>query len=83
MNTNDVYTIREGKIKALPKENLKSWETPFESKEDAILYQVNTGSSHNLTKEEKDIFNTMKNAAKEFRSQHRQTPQKERGDHSL
>jgi hypothetical protein len=61
MNTKDeissnVYTIRQGRIKEISKENLNSWETSFESKKEAILYQARTGSSHNLTKEEKEIL---------------------------
>ena len=52
-----IYTIRQGKITELKKEQLKSWETTHDTKIDAIRYQVHAGGSHNLTKEERDLLN--------------------------
>ena len=74
--TNDpVYTIRGGKIEELPKEQLKSWETSFDTKKDAVQYQINTGNSHNLTAEEKRIVEKVKSFCNN-RNQTQKSPEK-------
>ena len=44
----NVYTIREAKIIEVPKENVKSWEKTFISKEATEKYMYKTGAAHNL-----------------------------------
>lgn len=51
-----MHTIRQGKIIEIDRGDLKSHETLFDTKIDAVKYMVNTGSTHNLTKEDQKLF---------------------------
>lgn len=51
-----VYTIKTGRIMEISKEDITKNTMVFDSKKEAIRYQVHAGGSHNLTKEERDLL---------------------------
>jgi hypothetical protein len=51
-----MYTIRTGKITEITAEDRKSHETSFDNKIEAVRYMVNTGNTHNLTREDQKLF---------------------------
>lgn len=50
------YTIRQTKIVEVPKEHLKSHETSFSSRKEAIMYQVATGNRNNFSRQDKQVL---------------------------
>ena len=48
-----IYTIRQAKIIEIPKDKRLSNEIPFDSKKEAITYQVSKGNTHNFSEHDK------------------------------
>ena len=52
----NTVVIRQAKIIEIPKDQRHSNEIPFESKKEAITYQVSKGNTHNFTEHDKKIL---------------------------
>lgn len=50
------YTVREGKIIEISKDQIKPQETKFDSRAEAVTYKVALNSTHNFTKEDRKVL---------------------------